>query len=155
MELMANANNERVNADVLEELKVKGLLAREEEDPATRPVVGEVWRSFIKRQALTHAGGERGIRVDVDAGEVFTDGRRVEQLTELEYKLVLLLYGRLNKVVDKYAIVTQVWGESYLDQVDDARIEKLVSRLRAKLEPNTLEPKYLITLRGRGYKLVG
>ncbi|HEY3341421.1 MAG TPA: winged helix-turn-helix domain-containing protein, partial [Anaerolineae bacterium] len=155
LELMANVNNERVNADVLEQLKVKGLLARDEEDPAARPVVGEVWRSFIKRQALTHAGGERGIRVDVDAGEVFADGRRVEQLTELEYKLVLLLYGRLNKVVDKYAIVTQVWGESYLDQVDDARIEKLVSRLRAKLEPNALEPKYLITLRGRGYKLVG
>jgi hypothetical protein len=155
LELMANVNNERVNANVLEQLRVKRLLAREEEAPATRPAVGDVWRSFIKRQSLTHAGGEHGIRVDVDAGEVFVDGRHVEQLTELEYKLVLLLYGRLNKVVDKYAIVTQVWGENYLDQVDDARIEKLVSRLRAKLEPNTLDPKYLITLRGRGYKLVG
>jgi hypothetical protein len=155
LELMANVNNERLNVDVLDQLQVKRLLAREDEAPAQRPVVGDVWRSFIKRQSLAHAGGERGIRVDVDAGEVFVDGRHVEQLTELEYKLVLLLYGRLNKVVDKYAIVTQVWGENYLDQVDDARIEKLVSRLRAKLEPNTPDPKYLITLRGRGYKLVG
>jgi len=67
---------------------------------------------------------------------------------------LLLLYGRLNKIVDKYTIVTHVWGENYLDSVDDARIEKLVSRLRSKVEPGADEPKYLITLRGRGYKLV-
>ena len=36
----------------------------------------------------------------------------------------------------------------------DARIEKLVSRLRAKLERNPSNPQYLITVRGRGYKLV-
>ena len=119
-----------------------------------RPVVGEVWQGFIKRQALTRPGGERGVRVDVDSGEVFVYGQHVEQLTELEYKLVLLLYGRLNKIVESDAIVTQVWGENYLDEVDDARIEKLVSRLRAKLEPNAVEPKYLLTVRGRGYKLV-
>ena len=33
------------------------------------------------------------------------------------------------------------------------RIEKLVSRLRHKIEPNPEEPRYLITVRGRGYKL--
>ena len=57
--------------------------------------------------------------------------------------------------MDKYTIVTNVWGENYLDSVDDARIEKLVSRLRSKLEPDVAEPRYLTTLRGRGYKLVG
>ncbi len=153
-ELMAEASGERGNAAALELLQNKRLVPRADEDPATRPAVGEVWRAFLKRQALTRSGGEHGVRVDVDAGEVFVDGRHVEQLTELEYKLALLLYGRLNKIVDKYAIVTQVWGENYLDQVDDARIEKLVSRLRAKLEPDAVEPKYLITVRGRGYKLV-
>ena len=38
--------------------------------------------------------------------------------------------------------------------VDNARIEKLVSRLRQKLEPDPANPKYLFTVRGRGYKLV-
>ena len=52
-------------------------------------------------------------------------------------------------------MVESVWGESYLDEVDDARIEKLVSRLREKIEPNPEQPKYLTTVRGRGYKLVG
>ncbi len=118
-------------------------------------LLGNAWRSFVHRQALTRPGGvTAGVQVDVDAGDVMVDGRKVEALTDLEYKLLLLLYGKLNKIVDKYVIVTNVWGESYLDSVDDARIEKLVSRLRAKLEPNTPEPKYLITLRGRGYKLI-
>jgi len=46
-----------------------------------------------------------------------------------------------------------VWGEEYIDEVDDARIDKLVSRLRQKIEPDPSESRYLTTIRGRGYKL--
>jgi len=83
----------------------------------------------------------------------WVDGELAPTLTELEYKLLLLLYGNLEKICDKYKIVESVWGEDYIDEVDDARIEKLVSRLRHKIEPNPDEPRYLITVRGRGYKL--
>jgi len=47
-----------------------------------------------------------------------------------------------------------VWGEGYLDEIDDARVEKLVSRLRSKIEQDPAAPRYLITQRGRGYKLL-
>ncbi|OUC05963.1 hypothetical protein RY27_24030, partial [Litorilinea aerophila] len=53
-----------------------------------------------------------------------------------------------------YQIVTHVWGESYIDEVDDARIEKLVSRLRQKIEPDPSSPRFLTTIRGRGYRLL-
>jgi DNA-binding response OmpR family regulator len=92
--------------------------------------------------------------VDVDAGEAWVEGVRVPTLTDLEYRLLLLLYGRLGKICDKYQIVEAVWGEAYIDRVDDARIEKLVSRLRSKVERNPRDPRYLITVRGRGYKLL-
>lgn len=118
-------------------------------------LIGSVWRTFVRRQGLTRPGSRPGIHVDVESGDVRVDGTTIEPLTELEYKLLLLLYGKINKIVDKYAIVTNVWGTNYLDSVDDARIEKLVSRLRSKLEPHAAEPRYLLTLRGRGYKLVG
>jgi DNA-binding response OmpR family regulator len=75
-------------------------------------------------------------------------------LTDLEYRLLLLLYGRLDKVCDKYQIVESVWGEDYIDEVDDDRIGKLVTRLRRKIEPDPLEPRYLLTVRSRGYRLV-
>jgi hypothetical protein len=152
--LTAHLDGLHADKDVLDSLRIKRLLPMNPDTPAD-VLVGDVWRAFVRRQALTHSGAKAGIVVDVDSGEVFADGRKVEPLTELEYKLLLLLYGRLNKIVDKYTIVTNVWGETYLDNVDDARIEKLVSRLRNKLEPNPEEPKFLTTMRGRGYKLNG
>ena len=47
-------------------------------------------------------------------------------------------------------------SKAVLDRLalDDARIEKLVSRLRKKVEPDPNEPRYLLTVRGRGYRLV-
>ena len=78
---------------------------------------------------------------------------RFPTLTNLEYRLLLLLYGRLGKICTKYDVVEAVWGEDYIDEVDDARIEKLVSRLRQKIEPDAANPRYLLTVRGRGYKL--
>jgi hypothetical protein len=149
--LIAALRDERTDPVEIERLRMMRLL----DDGSASVLVGQVWQTFVRRQALTRPNAMRGVTVDIDSGEVYVDGAKVEPLTDLEYKLLLLLYGRLNKIVDKYTIVTNVWGESYLDNVDDARIEKLVSRLRSKLEPSADEPKYLTTLRGRGYKLVG
>jgi len=82
------------------------------------------------------------------------NGEEIPTLTDLEYRLLLLLYGQLDKICDKYQIVEAVWGDEYIDQVDDARIDKLLSRLRAKIEPDPRNPRYIMTIRGRGYKLV-
>jgi DNA-binding winged helix-turn-helix (wHTH) protein len=147
--LISHTDGLRAEPEAMADLRAKRLLSQDD------VLVGEVWQTFVRRQALAQPAAQRGVLVDVDSGEVYVDGSKVEPLTELEYKLLLLLYGRLNKIVDKYTIVTNVWGETYLDNVDDARIEKLVSRLRNKLEPGVDEPRYLTTLRGRGYKLVG
>jgi hypothetical protein len=122
---------------------------------AGRQVFGELFAGFVRRQQLVRHREPRGVRVDVEAGDVWVDGELAPTLTELEYKLLLLLYGNFDKICDKYRIVESVWGESYIDEVDDARIEKLVSRLRQKIEPEPEDPRYLITIRGRGYKLVG
>ncbi len=116
-------------------------------------IFGKLFEEFVKRQRLVKTPTERGVRIDVDAGQVFVNGRLADALTKLEYRLLLLLYGKLGKICDKYTIVEAVWGEDYIEEVDDARIEKLVSRLRQKIEPTPAEPRYLITVRGRGYRL--
>jgi len=117
-------------------------------------VFSPLFAGFARRQQLVRRRGPQGIRIDVEAGDVWVDGKLAPLLTDLEYKLLLLLYGNLDRICDKYKIVESVWGENYIDEVDDARIEKLVSRLREKLESKPEEPKYLQTIRGRGYKLV-
>ncbi len=113
-----------------------------------------LFRDFLRRQYLSRKEPQEGVQVDVDSGEVWVDGRKVPTLTNLEFRLLLLLYGRMGKICDKYQVVEAVWGQEYLDEVDDARIEKLVSRLRRKLEEDPSNPKYLVTVRGRGYRLM-
>jgi hypothetical protein len=109
---------------------------------------------WIQRQAMQSLNEGGTLWVDVDSGEVYVGGHAVETLTNLEYKLMLLLFQNAEKIVDKYEIVSNVWGDSYIDEVDDARIEKLVSRLRQKIEPDTSNPRFLTTVRGRGYRLL-
>ncbi len=134
------------------ELLRKGLLVEQEGDIQC---FSAVFRDYVRRQSATQVGISTGVRVDAESGEVSVDGRMVETLTKLEFRLLLLLYGRLNKICDKYSIVESVWGEDYLDEIYDSSIEKLVSRLRKKIELNPSSPRYIITVRGRGYKMVG
>jgi hypothetical protein len=105
----------------------------EDEAGQLRPF-GRLFEGFAHRQRLVKEGTPQGVRVDVDAGEVWVDGQAVPTLTNLEYRLLLLLYGNIDKIRE--------------------RIEKLVSRLRQKIEPEPSNPRYLVTVRDRGYKLV-
>jgi hypothetical protein len=148
---------EQAGTAQLRSLLRKGVLtgSRDIESSLEQPrIFGQLFERFTRRQRLIREGAVQGVLVDVDAGEAWVDGVRLPTLTDLEYRLLLLMYGRLGKICDKYQIVESVWGESYIEKVDDARIEKLVSRLRAKVERDPSNPRYLITVRGRGYKLV-
>lgn len=117
-------------------------------------IFSRLFADFVRRQHFKSHPQTRGVYIDVDASAVFVDGKPIEALTDLEYRLLMFLYGRIDRICDKFSIVESVWGEDYIDKVDDARIEKLVSRVRAKIEPDAAKPRYLVSMRGRGYKLV-
>ncbi len=117
-------------------------------------IFSPLFADFVARKGRSRAVAQQGVYLDTDSGDVWVDGARIPVLTDLEYRLLKLLYQRRDKLTDKYRIVTEVWGEQYLGEVDDARVEKLVSRLRGKIEPDPSNPRYLITQRGRGYKLL-
>jgi len=134
----------------LQSLSAWGLVRAEEDDIST---FCSLLADFVRRQATVQRELPGGLWIDEDAGDVWVGGLPIEALTELEFKLLQLLFHRRNKLTDKYQIVERVWGVDYLDDIDDARIEKLVSRLRSKIEPDPANPQYIITIRGRGYKL--
>jgi DNA-binding winged helix-turn-helix (wHTH) protein len=117
-------------------------------------IFSPIFTDFVGRKGRGSEIDSEGVYLDTDSGDVWVDGIRVPVLTDLEYRLLELLYERRDKLTDKYQIVTAVWGEEYLGSVDDARVEKLISRLRGKIEPDPSNPRYLITRRGRGYKLL-
>jgi DNA-binding response OmpR family regulator len=136
---------------VLESLRQNGILAESED--GTHRIFGRLFQDFAQRQGMIQKRTSQGVRIDVESGTVWVDGKPIPDLTNLEYRLLLLLYGSLDRTCDKYKIVEAVWSEDYIHEVDDARIEKLVSRLRQKIEPIPGEPRYLLTIRGRGYRL--
>ncbi len=136
---------------IIDELLRRHVLNRVESRPQ---IFCRLLAEYIQRRSAAEAPGSTTIWVDTASGAVLVNGTPAETLTALEYKLILLLFQNRNKIVDKYQIVTDVWGESYIGEVDDARIEKLISRLRQKIEPDPASPAFLTTVRGRGYRLV-
>jgi DNA-binding response OmpR family regulator len=136
-----------LNRTQMEELTKLGLLD-------DRIPFSPVFAEFVARRGRGPEVTTKGVTLDADAGDVWVDGVRIPVLTDLEFRLLKLLFDRRDKLTNKYRIVMNVWGEEYLGDVDDARVEKLVSRLRSKIEPDPANPRYLITQRGRGYKLL-
>jgi pSer/pThr/pTyr-binding forkhead associated (FHA) protein len=92
------------------------------------------------------------LEVDVVAGIIRVD-RRVVQLSPKEFSLLAHLHEHLGQVCPKDDIASAVWPE-YQQDVYDYQIENLVRRLRSRIEPDPTNPQLLLTVRGRGYKLV-
>lgn len=77
-------------------------------------------------------------------------GRRVE-LTAKEYEILKLLMQNPKKVYTKGQIYSLIWNDAYLG--DENAVNVHVSRLRNKIEEDTRNPRYIITVWGIGYKL--
>ena len=93
-----------------------------------------------------------GLEIDIEMRKVLRGNQKVE-LSPKEFELLAHLYSRPGLVCSKDEIGTAVWPE-YQDGVYDYQIENLVRRLRLKLEPDPKNPQLLLTVRGRGYKLI-
>lgn len=123
--------------------------------PGGKGLYEEIAQALRDEGLSVGPGPARELWVDVESGNVWVEGRLIEPpLTDAEYRLLKLLFRNANKICDKYEIVESVWGEEYLEEVEDFRIAKLLSRLRQRIEPDPSNPRFIQTVRGRGYKLV-
>ena len=90
--------------------------------------------------------------IDAEAGQVFVNRKAID-LSAKEYALLAYLYERAGQICSKDEIAAAVWPE-YKGEVFDYQIESLIKRLRQKLEPDSEESHLIVTVRGRGYRLV-
>lgn len=99
-------------------------------------------------QAVT----EDGLRVDPRAKEVYVRGHLIEPpLTVKEFQLLELLYNRKGQVISKDEIARSVWDYEVYDY---NAIDALIYRLRQRIEDDPGRPRYIVTVRGFGYKLL-
>lgn len=90
--------------------------------------------------------------VDSAAKEVYVQGNRVEPpLTAKEFQLLELLFSHRGQVISKDQIAQNVWDYEVYDY---NAIDALIYRLRQRIEPDPSNPKFVVTVRGFGYKLL-
>jgi two-component system response regulator RegX3 len=90
------------------------------------------------------------VRMDVERHVVTIDHEQVA-LPLKEFDLLEFLLRNPNRVLTRGQLIDRVWGADYVG--DTKTLDVHVKRLRAKLEPDPANPKYLLTVRGLGYKL--
>ena len=87
--------------------------------------------------------------MDVERHTVSVDGRAVS-LPLKEFDLLELLLRNAGRVLTRGQLIDRVWGADYVG--DTKTLDVHVKRLRGKIEPDPANPKYLLTVRGLGYK---
>jgi len=112
-------------------------------------------RAVLRRQsaeAVEHAGATLSagpVRMDVERHVVTVDGSAV-QLPLKEFELLELLLRNAGRVLTRGQLIDRVWGADYVG--DTKTLDVHVKRLRSKIEPEPSTPRYLVTVRGLGYK---
>jgi DNA-binding response OmpR family regulator len=95
------------------------------------------------------------LAIDLEQGLVHRKGVPVS-LSALQYRLLAYLYAHEGSVCETADVIEAVYGEKIPRgrTSADGRLERLVYRLRVKIEDDAHEPVHLITVHGRGYRLV-
>jgi len=89
--------------------------------------------------------------VNESSAELIVDNEKVT-CPAREFQLLLFLCMNPNRVFSRSQLFEQVWGEESLG--DDNTVMVHIRRLREKIESDPGHPRFLVTVRGLGYKLV-
>jgi two-component system response regulator RegX3 len=89
------------------------------------------------------------VRMDTDRHVVTVSGDAV-QLPLKEFELLELLLRNAGRVLTRGQLIDRVWGADYVG--DTKTLDVHVKRLRSKIEPEPSTPRYIVTVRGLGYK---
>jgi two-component system response regulator RegX3 len=89
------------------------------------------------------------VRMDVERHVVTVEGASV-QLPLKEFELLELLLRNAGRVLTRGQLIDRVWGADYVG--DTKTLDVHVKRLRSKVEPEPSAPRFIVTVRGLGYK---
>jgi DNA-binding response OmpR family regulator len=146
-----------LTAKTQEAEKVMGLELGAD-DYVTKPYSPRELRARIKA-ALRRSSGEvpevyrfADLEVDFTRHEVRRAGAPVS-FTPVEFKLLAALVRHRGRVLTRQQLLDEVWGRDTF--VTDRVVDNQVANLRKKIEPAPNEPRYLLSIRGAGYRFDG
>ena len=103
--------------------------------------------SFEAGSALTI----RDLSIDRRTGQVTRDGEEIH-LTDLEYRILLLLASNRGKIFTIENLYESVWGEPFFYSATST-VMVHIRNLRKKLELDPKNPTYVVNVWGKGYRI--
>jgi len=91
------------------------------------------------------------LQIDFNRREVIVGGERIK-LRPTEYRLLYHLVNNAGWTLSHETLLSKVWGHAYRDETHYLRL--YIAYLRQKIEPNSSNPRYILTERGLGYRFV-
>ena len=89
------------------------------------------------------------VRMDIDRHVVTVNGEEVPMPLK-EFELLEILLRNVGRVMTRGQLIERVWGADYVGDTKTLNVH--IKRLRSKIEPDSSAPRYVVTVRGLGYK---
>jgi DNA-binding response OmpR family regulator len=128
------------------------------DDYVTKPFSPRELRARVKA-ALRRAAGEMpdiyrfgDAEVDFARCELRRAGKAIE-MTPIEFKLLAAFIHHRGQTLSRDKLLDQVWGRETF--VTDRAVDTHITNLRKKVEPKPSEPRFLVSVRGMGYRFDG
>jgi DNA-binding response OmpR family regulator len=140
-----------VDPPTLQRLSRKGLVRQGSSEIL---LFSPVFADFVRRQ---RPSAPPEVVISRSPRRVQLEGRRVEGLSGLEFELLHYLYQHRDRVCSKDELIEHVYRQQYdrmAGGVSDMALQQLIARLRSRIEPDRKQPRYIITVRGEGYRFI-
>ena len=118
-------------------------------------------KAMLRRYYVYQGGGNRkeddaqiqirDLLLNKDSREVRLEGGEI-LLTDLEYRILLLLAENRGKIFTIQNIYESVWEEPYY-YISNNTVMVHIRNLRKKLEKDPKNPKYIVNVWGKGYRI--
>jgi DNA-binding response OmpR family regulator len=148
-----------LTAKTQEAEKVMGLELGAD-DYVTKPFGTRELRARVKALLRRSKNGDEGpacftfgdVELDSHRGELRVHGSPVE-VTQTEFKLLSFFVRCRGRILTRENLLDGVWGQ---DTFASARIvDNHIANLRRKIEPDPATPRYILNVRGLGYRFDG
>ncbi len=95
-----------------------------------------------------------GLRMDVESKRVWVAGKELDPpLSLAQYRLLEMLYDEPGRVYSRDEVVQAVWPEDDREGISEQAIDAMARRLRERLAEVDPDTRYVVTVRGHGFRL--
>lgn len=120
---------------------------------SSRELIARI-RAVLRRQSEVEDSNSQAVeggpvRMDIERHVVTVDGENISMPLK-EFELLEMLLRNAGRVLTRSQLIDRVWGSDYVG--DTKTLDVHIKRLRSKIEPDPSNPRYVVTVRGLGYK---